>query len=53
MEKWEKNANRFIWTQRLNDLKKAMIRYPTSEYFNIREKEYNDLVKKLEDLEKE
>lgn len=53
MEKWEKNANRFLWTQRKNDLLKAMNRYPNSEYFKIREKEYNDLVKKLENLEKE
>lgn len=53
MEKWEKNANRFLWTQRKNDLAKAMLRYPTSEYFSIREEEHNELVKKLEDLEKE
>ena len=53
MEKWEKNARSFIYNQRVKELHKAMVRYPNSEYYKQRKAEYDDLIKKLEDLEKE
>ena len=53
MEKWKKNAWRFVWTQRRDELVRACERYPDSDRFAARSIELKELNAKLEDLDKE
>jgi len=52
-EKYQKNAWRFIWTQRRDELVKACARYPTSDRYAARKAELDELNKKLEELDAE
>ena len=53
MHKWEKAAWRFIWTQRRDELVKAVARYPNSDRLEKRKAELAELNEKLENLDKE
>lgn len=53
IDKWAKNAWRFIWTQRRDELIKACARYPNSDRYAARQIELAELNTKLEDLDKE
>lgn len=51
MELWMKRAKRFIWEQRATELRRAISRYPNSDYYQRRVDELNDLEEKLKTLE--
>lgn len=51
MHKWERAAWRFIYTQRIEELEKAVRRYPDSDRFQKRKDELEEAKKKLADLD--
>ena len=53
IEKWKKNAWRFIWTQRRDELIKACERYPNSDRYSTRKIELEELNAKLAELDAE
>jgi hypothetical protein len=53
MDKWERNAWSFIWTQKIDELRKAIARYPYSDRLQQRKTELEDLVRKLGKLGRE
>jgi hypothetical protein len=51
--KWQRNALSFIYTQRREELRRAIARFPNSDRLAARVAEEEELTKKLEDLEAE
>ena len=51
--KWKRNALSFIYTQRREELRRAIARFPNSERLAKRVAEEEELTKKLEDLDKD